>query len=80
VTKLVTVILGHKGGPSCSTSMAESLMVGYWISTSLGSQVVRPRLSSGSHGLDLGAGQEHLSGLCSGLGGDAWSPSAVGGR
>jgi hypothetical protein len=60
--------------------MAKALMVGCWSSTPLGSQVVRPRLSGGSQGLDLQAGQERSSGLRSGLGGDAWSSPVVGGR
>jgi hypothetical protein len=60
--------------------MAEALLVGCWSSTPLGSQVVRPRLSGGSQGLDLGAGEEHSSILRSELGGDAWSSPAVGGR
>jgi hypothetical protein len=72
------VILGRSGVPS-ATSMAEALMVGCWSSTPRGSQVVRPRLSSGSQGPDLRAGQEYSSVLCSGLGGDAWSPPAMSG-
>jgi hypothetical protein len=60
--------------------MVEALMVGCWSSTPLGSKVVRPRLSGGSQGLDLGAGQERSSIMRSELGGDAWSSPAVGGR
>ncbi|KAK1643349.1 hypothetical protein QYE76_061154 [Lolium multiflorum] len=78
VTKIVTVILGQQGGPS-TTSMEEALSVSCWSSTLRGSQVVRPRLSGGSQGLDLVAGNECSSILRSDLGGDAWRSPTVGG-
>jgi hypothetical protein len=79
VTMFVTVILGQDGGPS-SSSMAEALLISCWSSTLLDSQVVSPRPSSGSQGLDLVVGQDRSSLLRSELGGNAWSSPALGGR
>jgi hypothetical protein len=77
VTVFVTVILGQDGGPS-STSMMEALLISYWSSTLLDSQVVCPRPSRGSQGLDLVAGQDRSSLLRSELGGNAWSSPTLG--
>jgi hypothetical protein len=79
VTVFVTVILGQDGGPS-SSSMAEALLISCWSSTLLDSQVVRPRPSSGSQGLDLVVGNGRSSLLRSELGGNAWGSPAFGGR
>jgi hypothetical protein len=75
VTKFVTAIFGQDGDPS-STSMAEALMINCWSSMPLEGQVVRPRPSSGSQGLDLLTGVERSSSPHSELGGNALSSPA----
>jgi hypothetical protein len=53
--------------------MMEAQLICCWSSTLIDGQVVRPRPSSGSQGLDLVAGHERSSLLRSELGGIAWS-------
>jgi hypothetical protein len=68
MNKFVIAIFGQDGGPS-SSSMAEALTIDCWSSTSVEGQVVRPRPSNGSQGLDLLAGVERSSSPRSKLGG-----------
>jgi hypothetical protein len=55
----LAAIFGQHGGPTSSTSMAEALKTNCWSSTPAEGQVVCPRPSNGSQGLDL-AGDERF--------------------
>jgi hypothetical protein len=79
MNKFVIAIFDQDGGPS-STSMAEAVLIDCWSSTPVEGQVVRPRPSSGSQGLDLLAGVESSSSPRSELGGNASSSPVFCGR